>query len=420
VTIAAIAGVPPVESEWRAGWRPLFASSIGYGTGLGLVTYLSGLFIRPMQAETGWSTSAVTISPIISILVGLCSPIAGLMVDRWGSRRISLIGLTLLGSGLFMLAATPLNRVALYAVAAGIGIVGPLSSTTPFLRCVASWFQRRTGLALGLAMNGVPLMAFMATPLISWAIYSHGWRAGYVALGSIVLLVGLPAVYLMLQEKPQVRPVAVRQPPGSILRELMRKPPFWLVTAAVAVASVPLGGFLANLQPMLAQGGVPIATAAGLGMVYAISIILGRLFGGYLMDRYWDGGVAFVLMMLSAAGAFMLISADSAMPILALTIGVLLVGMGQGVEADMIGYFALKIFGMAHYSTIVGVWTLAASLFLAAGSFTFARIFDLTGTYAMACGLGAGCFVLSGALLLVTRLIYRGNHMDASLAVSGG
>ncbi|KQX23452.1 MULTISPECIES: MFS transporter [unclassified Sphingomonas] len=394
----------PGDGEWRAGWRPLLASTVGFGSGLGLVTYLSSLFILPVQRESGWSTSAVTISPIISLLVGLCSPFAGMLVDRWGSRRISLIGLALLGATLCLLAMAPLRPMTLYGAAAAIGLVGALSSTTPFLRCVAGWFPRRTGFALGLAMNGVPVMAFVVTPLVSWIIYAHGWRSGYLALAGVSLLVGWPLVYALLADRAGSAPAARRGGDAS-LRPALRQPAFWLVTLAIGLASIPLGGFLASLQPMLASNGIPIRDATILGMVYALSIMLGRLLGGYCMDRFWDGGVALGLMLLSGAGALML--AGGVMPMPLLVAAVLLVGMGQGAEADMIGYFALRLFGLGAYSTIVGLWTMVASLTIALGGISFAGIYDHAGSYAGACLLGAGCFLLSGLLLFGTRLTYR-------------
>lgn len=394
------------DSEWRDGWRPLLASSVGYGSGLGLVTYLSGLFIIPMQAESGWSISAVTISPIISLLVGLCSPLAGLLVDRWGSRPVGLTGLAMLGFALCLLAAAPLHPLTLYGAAVLIGLVGALSSTTPFLRCVVSWFRYNTGLALGLAMNGVPVMAFVVTPVVSWVIYDHGWRAGYLAVAAVCLLIGWPLVYMLLSERPDGGP-AVRHGVITTLRHVMRQPAFWLVTAAISFASIPLGGFLANLQPMLAKSGLAIRDATLLGMVYALSIMIGRLAGGYCMDRFWDGAVALGLMLLSGAGALILAGLGADMPMGVLVAAVLLVGMGQGAEADMIGYFALRLFGMGAYSAIVGAWTMAASLFMALGGICFARMFDHSGSYAQACLLGAACFVLSGLLLFGTRLAYR-------------
>ncbi|MET0374996.1 MAG: MFS transporter [Rhizorhabdus sp.] len=400
------------DTEWQDGWRPLVASTVGFGTGLGLVTYLSGLFIVPMQAESGWSISAVTISPIISLLVGLCSPLAGMMVDRWGSRPVGLTGLAMLGVSLCVLAAAPLHPWTLYGAAAGIGLVGALSSTTPFLRCVVSWFRQRTGLALGLAMNGVPVMAFLVTPVVSWVIYEHGWRAGYLALAAVSLLVGWPLVYMLLAERPDAQPRA-REAGATTLRKVLRQPAFWLVTAAISLASIPLGGFLANLQPMLAKSGLTIRDATALGMVYAASIMIGRLAGGYCMDRFWDGAVALGLMLLSGIGALMLAGLTADMPMAVLIVAVLLVGMGQGAEADMIGYFALRLFGMAAYSTIVGAWTMAASLFLALGGICFARIYDLSGSYAPACLLGAACFAASGVVLFGTRLVYR---QDSGLA----
>ncbi len=391
-------------SEWRAGRLPLIASMLGYGSGLGLVIYMSGLFIRPMQAETGWSTTAVTFSPIISILVGICSPLAGWLVDRWGSRLIAIFGLSLLGSSLLLLAMAPLTQMTLYAIAVLIGVVGPLSSTTPFARCVASWFRARVGFALGLAMNGVPLMAVLVAPILNAVIYRFGWRAGFATLAFIVLVVGLSAVLALMKERPQVRPRSTVASRG--LGKNFRSPSFWLVSLSIAAASVPLGGFLMHLASMLAVKNIPIATATSLLMLYAISIMLGRVGGGFLIDRLWDGGVAFFLLGLSAIGAVMLglAGAGGLMPII--VIGILLVGMGQGVEADMIAYFAQKIFGMEHYSTIVGSWTFVSSLLLAFGSWLFAYLFDHSGSYQSSCIVGAICFLVSGATLLLARLLF--------------
>lgn len=390
--------------EWRAGARPLIASTIGYGCGIGMFTYVSGLFILPMQAESGLSASAVTISAITSMVVGFGSPFAGMMVDRWGSRKIALTGLTLFGACLLLLAAIPLDVRYLYAVAVMMGAAGALCTTTPFARCVAGWFRIRVGSALGLTMNGTPLMAFIVSPIISFVIYSYGWRTGFVTLAAIVFLFALPTVAWNMREAPIQTPRSTR---GYFqgLSGSLRTPAFWLLSASIGLASLAIGGFLAHLSPMLTSQGLPLSAMTGLVMLYAISIIIGRLGGGFLIDRFWDGGVAFVLLALSAVGAALL-GGLAGTAVIAIAIGILLVGMGQGVEADMIAYFAQKIFGMERYSAILGLWTMVSSVLIAIGGITFARIFDVTGSYTWAIWLGAISFMASGVIILVTRRFF--------------
>lgn len=388
-------------AEWRNGARPLIASTVGYGCGVGMFTYVSGLFILPMQAESGLSASAVTISAITSMVVGLGSPFAGMMVDRWGSRKVAITGLTLFGACLLLLAAIPLDVRYLYAVAVMMGAAGALCSTTPFARCVAGWFRVRVGSALGLTMNGTPLVAFCVSPIISFVIYSYGWRAGFLTLAGIVFLFALPIVAWNMREAP-IRTSRTTQGYFQGLSGSLRTPAFWLLSLSIGLASLAIGGFLAHLAPLLTSKGLPLSFVTGLVMLYAISIIIGRLGGGFLIDRFWDGGVAFVLLALSAVGAAFLAGLGGTAAIV-IAIGILLVGMGQGVEADMIAYFAQKIFGMERYSAILGLWTLVSSVLIAIGGMTFARIYDITGSYISAIWLGAVCFLLAGIIMLVTR-----------------
>lgn len=120
------------------------------------------------------------------------------------------------------------------------------------------------------------------------------------------------------------------------------------------------------------------------------------------MDRFWDGGVAFVLLALSAIGAALLAGLGGTSTA-AIAVGILLVGMGQGVEADLIAYFAQKIFGMERYSAILGIWTLVSSVLIAVGGIVFARMYDATGSYSFASWLGAIAFLIAGITLLITR-----------------
>lgn len=397
----------------------MLASSIGYGAGLGILSMTSSLFVKPMREELGWSTKAVAFLPLTMLLVALCTPLTGALVDRFGSRKIAMIGMAALGAGLAALAFIPPTQFALYTVAIYIGIVAPMTSTTPFARCVATWFDRSAGTAFGLTMNGASFVALFAVPITSAVIYAYGWRMGYLTLGLIVILFGLPVLYFLLHERTTTlaRPVIAKMREDGGMRQILVDGRFWAVLVAIGFAGIPLGGFLGHLQPMLAEGGVSITAATSLGVVFAISVTLGRVGGGMLLDRFWDGGVAFALLLLSALGALLLSALTLATPFWLLSIAVLLVGMGQGIEADFIAYFALKMFGMRRYSTIVSIYSMTAGLTMASGGFAFSALFDAVDNYAIACLIGAGSFLISGVILFVTRMADRHSIRSAVQAI---
>jgi predicted MFS family arabinose efflux permease len=402
----------PVESEgeWRRGWKIALSGAVGFGCGSSFFNVASGLFIKPMQADLGWTLKEVTIMPIVMLLSAICNPFAGLIVDRWGARPVLITGLCLYGFGAIMLAVAPPSPLAIYGIVVFLGVVGPLSSATPPAKAVASWFQAKAGSAFGIVLSGVSFVALATMPLISFAIQHFGWRSGYLTLAGVALLLGLPAVIWSFREREDVQPklpAAVLSHSGTHWKQALQQVRFWALFISFALASVALGGFLAHLQPILAAKNFGIVEATFLGMVFAFSMLIGRVGGGLLLDRFWDGGVAFTLLILPALAALALSLASSTTPLPLMVIIMLMIGLGQGAEADFIAFFSLKLFGLRSYSTLVGIYSFAVGMGLALGGLMFAYLADATGSYLIAIRLAAGCLVVASSIIFITRIKFR-------------
>lgn len=409
---------PP--NEWRRGWRPLLASTVGYGAGIANLSMTASLFVRPMQAELGWSTKAVAFMPLTMIVLALVTPLVGVLLDRVGSRGPALAGLLLFSASLAAMALVPPTKVGIFSVAVLLGVTGSLVSTATFARCVATWFERNAGGAFGITMNGSAFVALATLPLTSAIIQLWGWRAGFLGLSTITGCVGFPVLLALFRERPVTTdptPGANRKQQGSSqgLADILGTPRFWAVLIAIGLAGLPLGGFLGHLVPILESGGLSVATATSMTMVYAASVTLGRVGGGLLLDRFWDGGVAALLLALAATGGMILTLPLASGPSLLPILGVLLVGLGQGLEADFIAYFAVKMFGLEKYSTVVSFYSMAAGVMMSFGVFVFSALFDHYQTYVEACTLAAACLTAAGLILFVTRWNVR-KHPKATLA----
>jgi MFS family permease len=390
--------------EWRRGWPVVMASSIGLGTAESMLLMTASLFIKPMQADLGWSVSDLTFVTIVTFFLALGMPIAGALTDRWGGRAVAICGVLLFATGLVALAFMPPIRLALFSIAIFIGLIAALSAPAPFTKCVATWFDRNAGGAFGVTMSGPSLVALAAVPLVSAAIHNFGWRSGYLVLAGLVLLCGFPMILLFLRERPGVTEQSTGDSaPGYSLGVVLRDFRFWSILVGVGIAGMPLGGYMAHLQPMLFDARVDIVTATSLGVVFAVSISIGRLAGGFLMDRLFDGGVALGLMLLAATGGYLLAQADSNSSVISLFIAVLLVGMGQGAEADFVAYFALRLFGLKAYSKIVGLFGMVTTMGLAIGAWVYAKLYDSHGNYHLAFIFGAACFIVGGIIIFLTR-----------------
>lgn len=395
-------------SEWRRGWPAAVAGTVGYGTGASFMMMSAGLFVLPMRADFGGSTSAVTIAPIFTFLMALGQPVSGVLADRWGARAVALTGLVLLASSVLVLAVAPAHPSVLYACAILIGITGALTGAAPFARLTATWFDRRFGSAFGIITNGASLVTFLAAPLIVYAMQQHGWRAGYVALAAVILLIGLPINFWLFREGP----IATRagQSVGAAriiqaLKSALTDRRFCILAFTTLLASSALGGFLSNLPPILGEKGFDLGMAASMAMVYALAVSIGRIVGGLLLDHFPANRVAACLLVAAGCGGLMLGTVELSTPIILMTVIVGLVGLGQGAEVDFIAFFSLKLFGTESYSAIVGLLTFIAGTGMSLGGIVFALIYDHLGSYALAIQIGGGCFIIAGMVML---LAFRG------------
>jgi predicted MFS family arabinose efflux permease len=397
--------VVTAKGEWRRGWPVVVSGACGFGTGVGLVIQVYGFFVRPMQRELGWSLQALSLAPLMHLSLALSGPICGWLVDRWGARRSFLSGLFMSALLLISLAAVPAVPVVFYVIAILLGSIGSLTSTVPTVRGVVSWFRATPGTAIGLAMNGTSVISLAAIPTLTTFIYYFGWRSGFLVLAGFILFVSLPIVFLFFREctdEPcfDSRPAEAK---GMDVKHAIRTARFWLVLAACSLGGFAVGGFISHLQPLLADRGFGLKEAGFLGVVYSISIIIGRTGGGFLLDRLRAELVALTLFLLAGTGALVVGMIDVNAPRLIVIMTVLLIGMGQGAEGDFVAFFTFKNFGIRRYSTLVGIINFSVGLSLSLGGFVFAALFDNRASYVLATQIGANCFAIAGVLIFLTR-----------------
>ena len=190
------------------GWRVVLAACFGVMAGFGsLFVYTFTVFVKPLGAEFGWSREAVSTGFAIgAVTVGLCSPLLGRWIDRFGPRRIILPCMTVFGCGIASLALLRSGVWQFYVTCFVLGVVGNGAAHLAYSRSISTWFQRRLGLALAFVMVGSGLGA-MILPVIAQTIISRsGWRAAYAALGGIALLLGLPLSWRYIRERGLVQP----------------------------------------------------------------------------------------------------------------------------------------------------------------------------------------------------------------------
>ncbi|HEY0941300.1 MAG TPA: MFS transporter [Steroidobacter sp.] len=396
---------------WR-GWSTVVVCLLGISTGPAAFG-LASLFLLggPIGEEFGWSRTAISAAVSVMMLcTALSLPFMGRLVDRCGAKQVLVPSIIIFG--LCFIAASMIDSywqfIALY-VAMGTIAVG--TNSVPYMRVLTAWFDRRRGLAIGIAGSGTGL-GFGYVPLVTEQLVSHfGWRGGYFGLGLIMLLFTLPMVLFLLHEKPQslglhpdgaasdavvAHPVAR----GDSLSEAIQRRDFWsLITMFSGLAFV-LYGLIAHMVPMLQDRGVPVSQASWLASGFGWSAFGGRLLIGFLVDRYDARHIAFLFFLLSAVGLALL---SLQMPIWVFTVAAIILGVSLGAEVDMLAYLTSRYFGLKHFAQIFGAMFSAVMVAMSLGPLAFGAVYDSTGSYRAILVLGVPLCVLAIVLVLLLR-----------------
>lgn len=383
------------------GWRVVLAACFGVMVGFGsLFVYTFSVFVKPLSSEFGWSREAISSGfGFAALSMAFCSPLLGRLLDRFGPRRVILPCLTIYGCGIAVLAFLRPHLWQFYATCILLGVVGNGAAHLAYSRSISSWFNRRLGMAFAFVMAGAGLGS-MILPVFAQSIISRaGWRAAYLSLGALALVVGLPLNWRYIHDRPQVNNDSPASPhSGLTWQQGVRSFQFWIIVGVLFVSSVAMNGSITQLVALLTDRGVTPVGAALCASTLGGSSLAGRVVIGWVLDRFFGARVAFIVYLITGAGIFLLARAGS------LLMGCLaagLIGVGAGGEADITPYLLTRYFGLRAFSTLYGLtWTFYA-IAGAIGPVIMGRAFDTTGSYTSLLTMLALAVALAGALMLL-------------------
>jgi MFS family permease len=403
--------------ELRGGWRDLLAAAIGLGLGIGAYNPVSSFFFRALEHEFGWSKAAAAISLIALPVTAVVLPFAGLLLDRYGVRRVAALSALCMSACFVWLSAMNGQLWMFYAAFLVLNVLGCATGPVSYTRTISTRFTKSRGMALAVSLLGISLTAMIVPPVLAYVFTHWGWRGGYRFFAAAVLLAGLLA--LALSQPPgrvraTARAAATAAASGDRLAEAAAKRSFWLLGAAIFGLSVASLGFVSQFQSLVIERGLPPQSAPLLLSVLAASVFVSRLVIGWALDSFRPERVAAAALCLAAVGMLLWWSGDAGfVPAL---IAVLLTGLSIGAELDFLSFFCARLFGLRHYGAVYG--GLAAFFYtgIAAGGILYGAIHDRTGTYAMAIAISMVLFVVAALLFLMLAPAMRGAEVAERVA----
>jgi MFS family permease len=382
------------------GWRVVMAACFGVMAGFGsLFVYTFAVFVKPLSAAFGWNRESISLGfGLAAITLGLISPLLGRWIDRFGPRRIILPCMTVYCCAILSLAFLHSHLWQFYATCVVLGIVGNGAAHLAYSRSISTWFEKRLGTALAFVMVGAGLGA-MILPVVAQSIITHsGWRAAYLSLGGIAVVLGLPLSWRYVRERGSGRQTSAPVVHAGVTwQKGLGSYPFWIIVVVLFVSSISMNGAITHLSALLTDRGITPSDAALCASVLGGLSLLGRIGVGWLLDRFFGARVALLINLTTAAGIFLLARSNN---FSAGCVAAALIGIGAGGEAAITPYLLTRYFGLRAFSTLYGLtWTFYAAAG-AIGPVLLGRAFDSTGSYASSLIILATALAIAAALML--------------------
>ena len=372
------------------------------------------VFVEPLTREFGWSRTALSGAVSLGgILAALSSPLIGPILDRHGSRIALCLAVLVTGVAMILLSLTQSLLVfyLLFCVAR-MNWAGPFE--LGIYGAVNNWFIDRRAFATSIA-TVAQLIGLVAMPLIAQlAMRQHGWRAGWLAIGSVTLLVGFLPVWLLMVRRPEdlgLRPdrssacqtagaVASYREPNFSRKEAIRTSAFWLLLLYTILVYPVQAGVSLHQAAHLIEHGINPTIAATVVSTFSLMSAAASISCGFLPRSLPIRYPLALIGIFLAAGTLLMLGISTARQAY---IAASFFGFGLGGLLTLLPIAWADYFGRANFAAIRGVALSVQVVAQAAGPLLSGALHDWTGSYVRS----LQCFAVLSGLSVLAALTAR-------------
>lgn len=385
-----------ISNSWYQ--RPVFGGPViiaclaGMFGNVGPLIYASfGFIIHSLELEFGWNRANMTLSiSLMTFVSALVHPFFGRLMDRYGVRRMMIPSLFLMAVILITVPLYLSQVWHLWLAFTLVAVFGVANNNLPFIRLVATWFDKRRGFMIGVVASATGI-GVATLPKVTEQVVSHfSWQGGFIFFGMFIIFFTIPVVFLCVRDSPQsigLLPDGVDRPqdvtstsklPGLTLAEASKTSVFWLLFVGVLFASFALWGITNQMGLILIDKNYSVEMAASVAVALGLSMAGSRLLIGYLLDKLFAPYVGGIVFFLTAVGFSILIFVPGD---IAPFIAAVLLGSGLGAETELIGFMVSRYFGLRRFGTIYGMVFVGFLLGAGGGPYLYAKTQEALGSY---------------------------------------
>ncbi len=385
---------------------------------VGLVTNVSGLFFTPLMEEFGVLRGQVSLMPTIC---NICLAIGGIVLPRILSEknlRAVIIGGTAVLSASTAALTLCSSLMPMYLLCVLRGLSAGLIAFVLVTTVINQWFVSNVALATSIAMSCSGLAGAAFSPVVNGIIGSSGWRAGFLTVAALTLVLNLPAIVFTPSLDPRVKgylPLGVDEDSAAQDTQVAEAnapalPINRLVFAALFVYALCVSALTALPQhfPGIAETYALGATVgASMLSVSMISNSAGKIVLGALIDRWGTKRSLLLYTALCAVSVVIMLLLRVPGPLI---VAGGLFGLCYAMGTVGISMQTRDAFGLANYGKTYPTLSLVGNISNAVFATVVGFMYDFTGGYAATLLM----YLAMLALVLVVVLYVNAHEQGAA------
>jgi MFS family permease len=366
---------------------------------VGIAFYGLPFFFDFMSKDFGWSRTTITSGNALGkLLIGpLFGFIAGWLIDRYGPRRLMLVGSLFMGVALIGLGYNGGVLWMFYLCyifnALGYVCAGPL----PCQVLISRWFDKNRGKAMGIAYLGIGVGGTFAPQIAAKLESSFSWNFSLAGLGVLVILVSMPMVFFIKESKRKEETTTKTAESTAVsIKSILTNRNFYLLGLGSMCAIGVVGAISQHLKLYLRDLEYTQSQAANIMSIVLMASLIGRVLMGWLADLFSRKYVMILIYLMVASAIPMLLLPEFPGKIYIFAI---IYGIGLGGDYMIIPLMAGDLFGIRALGRVMGIILVADGISESTIPMMVGAMYDSTGNYML--GFTALiCIALTGAIII--------------------
>ncbi|MCH8988194.1 MAG: MFS transporter [Chloroflexi bacterium] len=385
-----------LSSRVHYAWIVIAIAAVMHMAG-GSIRQAFGVLIVPLQEDMGWSPATVTLAYALASITGaLLAPISGICTDRYGARKVIMVGVVTFAAGALLTGVV--SEVWHLWISYGLFLgVASACFNVPILTTATYWFRTHLGYGVGLLQAahglGPAVMAILISVLITGASWKIAfWSVGIIG-GTVMLLlmaffrnrpsdIGIRAFGAPESESPAVErdPVLERLRVKAFRTSMQSTTTFWKLVGIHFLGCVGHSIVIIYIIPIAVLAGMEQVAAAGVLSTLALVSVTTRFLAPVISDYIGARGTMATAFVWQGLPVLMLFWAHE--PWQFYTFAVIF-GIGYGGEGSAFPVINRQYFGRGPMGSSFGWQAFGAGAGMAMGAWLGGALFWLLGSYSI-------------------------------------